>query len=217
MPAKAPVGVGKDPALCIQVLIEDCSPCWLGASHLLTHGACQGLGTQNQEIAAFVCAFEDFEEHLSFPTGCLHTLNNEADVCFPPAVTGHPKLNFLSSSPCSKCRQCAAGTQGQSCHFHVGCPRAAFPGHSLVTPFFPVRLFLAGGTLKFVLPTRAWVLKARCNNPAAKLTRHKLTQTLCPQMLESSWVKGWSPGDPMPNTEGFYRDRACTGKQNSKS
>lgn len=73
MPAKTPVGVGKDPALCLQVLIEDCFPCWLGASCLLTHGACQGLGTQNQEIAAFVCAFENFDEHLSFSTSQVYT------------------------------------------------------------------------------------------------------------------------------------------------
>lgn len=48
-------------------------------------------------------------------------------------------------------RQCAAGTQGQSSHFHIGCPRAAFPGHSLVTPLSPVRLSLAAGNLNFIL------------------------------------------------------------------
>lgn len=175
--------------------------------------------SESGDCCICLCLWKFWWAPLFFHKPSLHTLNNEADVYFPSAVTGHPKpaLKFLSSYPYSTCRKCAAGTQGQSCHFHFGCPRAAFPGHSLVTPFSPVRLFLAGGTLKFVLPTRAWVLKAKCSNPAAKLRSHKLSQTLCPQRLESSWVKGWSPGDPWPNTEGFYRDRACTGKQNSKS
>lgn len=89
MPAKAAVGGGKDPALCLLVLAADCFPCWLGASCLLTHGAPQGLGTPNQEIAAFVCASEDSDGHLSFSQGeSTHT-----ELCvFPSALPGHPKL-----------------------------------------------------------------------------------------------------------------------------
>lgn len=158
---KGTCGSRKDPALRLQVLIEDCFSYWLGASCLLTHRACGH--SESGDCCICLCLWRSWWAPLYFHKPSLHTQNTEADVYFPSAVTGHPKLalNFLSSSPCSMCRQCAAGTQGQSCHFHVGCPRAALPGHFLVTPFFPVRLFLAGETPKYVLPPRAWVLKAK--------------------------------------------------------